>query len=87
MIINVRCLMCKRPADDVVTEWNVFRRAWVIDVWCHGEHVELGIAEVALIEKNEFNFEVFKRPVRIIIDRDLGDEDPNEPWRGHTWRM
>lgn len=87
MIVDVWCEACNKRVAEVTKEWCLYRRSWIINAWCHGDHVELGIEEIALMNMDEFKFTVFSRPVRVIIDRDLGDEDPGEPWQGTTCRM
>ena len=83
MNVEVQCLTCKKPVDKVFVERNVYRRSYEVDAWCHGKREELEITHLdALNNPGPFRLEAFRPPtiINVVIDRDLGDEDPNEPW-------
>lgn len=89
MTFEVQCLTCNKPIAKVATERNVFRRTTEITVWCHGTHatLEVGATRLMLNEGSTIRLTAFPKPTRLIVDRDMGDEDPAEPWQGDVCQM
>ena len=95
MIIEVTCQTCNKLVDKMATERNLFTLQTIISVWCHGKYQELELSDaVASLaaygsrrQDNVVGLRAFSKPVMIIIDRDRGDEDPNEPCQGPTCQM
>lgn len=91
MNIKVNCKTCGRQANRVLTHRDVIKRGVVTVVRCHGQRAELFVPDMAAHEAytagQDLILEAFAKPVMIIIDRDTGDEDPNEPIQGPTCQM
>lgn len=89
MTFKVRCLTCDKPITKMAQERNVYRRSTEITVWCHGKHatLEVDARQLMMMEGETIHLTAFPKPTRIIVDRDLGDEDPAEPWQGDVCQM
>lgn len=90
MRYEVKCLTCDKPVERMAKERDPLRRSTIIVVWCHGKYAELNLGDSLLVEsgiRDICKLEAFAKPAPIIIDRDRGDEDPNEPWQGETCQM
>lgn len=87
---NVKCLTCNKDVERQAGERDIFRRMTLIEVWCHGDYSVVEVSDTMVEQAfmtGHINLTAFARPVLIIIDRDRGDEDPNEPWQGETCQM
>ncbi len=91
MRYEVHCATCDKEVDQVVIERDVYRRADIVVAWCHGKYAEVHASDTdmasAMDPHKTYKMIVFTKPVRIIVDRDLGDEDSDQPWQGETCQM
>jgi len=89
--IRVTCKTCNRAPDKVFKQRNHTMCGVEVVVRCHGKRTELFVSDMrahdVYTNGGDIELEVFTRPIMIIIDRDPGDEDPNEPIQGPTCQM
>lgn len=89
--MKVHCRKCDKmihPSMVAVSAPDLFTRTTTVTVWCHGGKQALSISDVMSDAMyGTATLSAFVSPVPIVIDRDRGDEDPNEPWQGDSCQM
>lgn len=51
---KVICDVCQKPVDRVEVSFDIFRRAYLITVFCHGERDKMQIPEVDMHHRDSY---------------------------------